>query len=65
MIMYENDADAPPVIELSIKRNLNVEDHFNFGKALRDLKNEGFLIIGSGASSHGGFGQSSSLQKSE
>lgn len=27
------------------------------GVALRDLKNQGFLIIGSGASVHGGFFQ--------
>lgn len=38
IIMYEN-TKAPPVIELSIKRNLNAEEHFNFGKALRELKN--------------------------
>lgn len=43
---------------------MNVEEHFNFGKALRELKNLDFLIIGSGASSHGGFGQPSSLKKS-
>lgn len=63
MLMYESEK-APPVIELSIKRNLNVEEHFNFGKAFRELKRNGYLIVGSGASAHGGFGQSSSLKKS-
>lgn len=65
MLMYPDYNQAPYVVELSIKRNLNPEEHFKFGVALRELKQQGFLIIGSGASAHGGFGSPTSLKKSE
>ncbi len=34
------------------------------GVALRDLKNQGFMIVGSGSSVHGGFGDNSAVEKS-
>ena len=45
-----------PVIQISILKSLDSEEHFQMGKALRELKKEGFMIIGSGSSVHGGFG---------
>ena len=35
------------------------------GVAIRELKKEGYLILGSGASSHGGFGHGNSYQQSQ
>jgi len=35
------------------------------GVALRDLKNQGFMIIGSGSSVHGGFQEATSVAKSK
>ena len=55
MIMYP-EADVP-IIQISILKSLNPEAHFRMGVALRGLKEQGFLIIGSGSSCHGGFGQ--------
>lgn len=45
-----------PVIQISILESLDPEEHFKMGKALRELKKDGFIIIGSGSSVHGGFG---------
>jgi 4,5-DOPA dioxygenase extradiol len=45
-----------PVIQISILESLDPEEHFKMGKALQKLKKEGFMIIGSGSSVHGGFG---------
>lgn len=59
MIMYPK-ADVP-VIQISILKSLSPEAHFRMGVALRGLKNQGFLILGSGASVHGGFGQPGSI----
>lgn len=59
MIMYPK-ADVP-VIQISILKSLNPEAHFRMGVALRGLKSQGFLILGSGASIHGGFGQPESI----
>ena len=52
-IMYPN-ANIP-VIQISIMDSLDPEEHYKMGKALRELKNEGFMIIGSGSSVHGGY----------
>lgn len=49
-----------PVIQISILDSLDPEEHYKMGVALRDLKNQGFLIIGSGSSVHGGFQDKSS-----
>lgn len=35
------------------------------GKSLRSLKNKGYLILGSGASVHGGFGQQKTFEYSK
>lgn len=35
------------------------------GKALRELKKNGYLILGSGASVHGGFGQQKTFEFSQ
>lgn len=37
-----------PVIQISLSRNASLEDHYNLGKALRTLRDEDVLIIGSG-----------------
>jgi aromatic ring-opening dioxygenase catalytic subunit (LigB family) len=63
IILYPK-ADVP-VIQISILKSLNPEAHFRMGVALRGLKSQGFLIIGSGASVHGGFGQPESVQISK
>lgn len=41
------EADIP-VLELSINRNLTLRDHLKIGEQLNLLREEGFLIIGSG-----------------
>jgi aromatic ring-opening dioxygenase catalytic subunit (LigB family) len=40
---------------MSILSSLDPEAHYKMGIALRKLKNEGFMIMGSGSSSHGAF----------
>lgn len=55
MILYP-DANIP-VIQISLLKSLDPQKHFEMGKALRKLKKDGFLILGSGASVHGGFGR--------
>jgi 4,5-DOPA dioxygenase extradiol len=57
MIMYP-EANIP-VIQISLLKSLDPEKHFDMGRALRALKNSGYLILGSGASIHGGFGRAS------
>lgn len=49
-----------PVIQISILDSLDPQEHYKMGIALRDLKNQGFLIVGSGSSVHGGFFEKSS-----
>ena len=43
-LMYPN-ADIP-VVQLSLKRNLNMAEHIALGKALSPLPDEGYLVIG-------------------
>ncbi|HEY2032182.1 MAG TPA: class III extradiol ring-cleavage dioxygenase [Rhizomicrobium sp.] len=45
------DADIP-VVPLSLKRNLDPQEHLAAGRALQALRDEGILIVGSGMSYH-------------
>lgn len=45
------EADIP-VVQLSLKASLDIEQHYKAGQALRALREQGVLIIGSGLSYH-------------
>ncbi|KAN0032214.1 hypothetical protein ACTFIV_006092 [Dictyostelium citrinum] len=45
------DADVP-IVQLSIKENLNAAQHFHIGTILRPLREEGYLVLASGGSVH-------------
>ncbi|CAG9298313.1 DODA-type extradiol aromatic ring-opening family dioxygenase [Celerinatantimonas diazotrophica] len=49
-VMYP-EADIP-VVQLSLKTNLDIEQHYQAGQALRTLREQGVLMIGSGLSYH-------------
>ena len=50
MLMYP-DASIP-VVEISLNKNLDPAFHINVGKAISALRQQGVLIVGSGASFH-------------
>ncbi|HYX38829.1 MAG TPA: class III extradiol ring-cleavage dioxygenase [Oligoflexus sp.] len=41
-----------PLVQLSMKKTYDVQDHLNLGRALAPLREEGVLIVGSGLSYH-------------
>ena len=53
------------MIQISILNHLDPEAHFRMGQSLRELTKEGFLVIGSGSSIHGGFFKEQSTKLSE
>lgn len=50
LLMYPN-AEIP-IVQLSMKQNLDPQDHIEMGKILAPLRSENILIVGSGLSYH-------------
>jgi len=57
------EADIP-IVQLSLKRNLDATTHIRAGEALQSLREKGILIVGSGMSYHNMQGFFSGNQKS-
>lgn len=49
-VMYPKE--EIPIIQISLKNNLNVQEHIRIGQILQPLREQGVLIIGSGSSYH-------------
>jgi len=41
-----------PVLQVSLKKNLDISDHLKLGETLQPLRDEGVLIVGSGMTTH-------------
>lgn len=50
MIIYPK-ADIP-VIQISLLNSMDPQKHYRLGQALAELRSEGFMILGSGATFH-------------